>query len=1094
MTRSVVLATLVALWCWPASSQTTQALVIGRIEDAITGEPLKDAKVHYVHLATRVARDAFAGPSGIYVLPLLSPGIYRIRVENGEEYQPREAAAVEIPVSGLIELDFQLRPVADLWEAGQYRSVLLNGSRTSVNFYGPDVDFSRSGSFLPPDKQETRLDSSVSTVISPLEVDQLPFPGRDVYAGIVLQPLVASGTTTARGLGFSAAGQRPGTANFLLDGVDNNAYLVTGPQTITPVEAIQEYRVSLANYSAEYGGTSGLVANAVTQAGLSGFHGLAYTYLTNDALNANDATRRSLGLPRAPFKQLQPGFRIGGPIFRNRVFGSAAAEYLRSRGFSPCQVYSVPAPGIRGMSGASAMLLAAYQPGADTHCTPEFEPAPLPICPECTQATMRPTESVNRTTALGRIDVVPSETFRLLARVALSRLSRPDYSFSPYQAFTSGLSQNSTSTAVAAERTRGTVLSDEARLSYAQDWLGFARAHADLPELTAFDDTSLPSSQVGAGFQNRGRTINASYAASISARRHMLKLGGGLLVRYLRSSLDASEGTYTFLSFQDFQNNSPFQYVQNLSRLATMQNGLALADSRREYRYLSGDAFAQDSWRATSRLTVSGGIRYDYFGSPTNIGPVPDTIVRLAPLAELPNQLQQATLATGKHIYVMTPSTLSVRTGLAYALKADGRTVLRAGFGTFRDTVFDNLWLNTEENQYVMATVGLVGSGIETNLAPPPALLSAFSQPGGHVLKPDPQAKFHMIAFDTAMKPPLLKSGFLAIDQAVARNWHLEGIALRSEGSQLLTNDILNRIDSGGPNSGRPNPMLPPIFFRSNSGISSYRALAIRTAYRTGRVSFEASYTLSVSHDNQSDPLAGDFDLIQTQTQQATSEPGEAAFTKALHPEDTYGHSDFDQRHNLVLYATWTVPGYFADTRAARVFSSWTVSGTGAIRSGQPFTIFSSAVPPLEDMRADLVCTSGYLIDQPLPQGRLLLNPDCFRTPAAGANGNTPRNGFYGPGAWNFDFSLSRRFRPSFLPERSRFVLRADLYNALNHANLGIPETNFNCTPKNAGTSDCPARFGQALYGPTERGSYFPAVRPFTETGRQVMLMLRFEF
>jgi hypothetical protein len=1069
-------------------SQTTQALVTGHIADAITRTPLKDARVHYVHLATGAARDAFADSSGFYVLPLLSPGTYRIRVENGDSYQPREAAAIEIPVSGLIELDFELRPITDLWEAGLYRSVLLNGFRTSVNFYGPDVDFSRSGSFIPPEKQEARLDSSVSTVISPRAIDQLPFPSRDVYAGIVLQPLVSSGTTTVRGLGFSPVGQRPGTANFLLDGVDNNAYLITGPQTITPIEAIQEYRVSLANYSAEYGGTSGLIANAITRSGLAGFHGISYTYLMNDALDANDVARRYGGLPRAPFKLLQPGLRLGGPIFRDRIFGSGAVEYLRTRGFSPCQAYSVPAPGVRGSAGASATLLAAYQPGQDGHCRPEYVPIPAEICAQCIEVTMRPTESVNRTTALARIDVIPSEGLRLMGRLALSHVTRPDYSFSPYPAFTSGLSQDSTSTAVGLEMFRG-IVAQEGRFSYTQDWLGFTRAHAELPELVTFDDTSLPSSQLGAGLQNRGRTINASYALAINSRRHILKMGAGMLGRDLRSNLDASQGTYTYLSFQDFLTNSPFLYAINVSRLMATKGIFALSDSQRKYRYLATNVFVEDSWRAGNHLTMTGGLRYDYFGSPTNIGRAPDTVVQLAPLAELPNRIHQATLAAGTRIYEMNPFTWSVRTGLAYALKTDGRTVFRAGFGTFRDALFDNLWMNTQENQYTPALVGLVGSGVSTSLSPPAMQLAAFSRPSGPTLIADLQ-KYHLIGFDSPMKPPLLKSGFLAIDQTIGRNWHLEGLVLRSEGSQLLTNDVLNRIQ--GPD--RPSPLLPPIFFRSNSGMCNYRAITILSSYRTERFSFQISYTLSASHDNQSDALAGDFDLIRTQTQRATSEPGEAAFIQALHPEDTYGHSDFDQRHNTVLYAIWDIPNYFPNERFARLLSNWTVGGTAAVRSGLPFTILVPAIPPLENVRANLVCASGYQIDQPLAEGRLKLNADCFEIPPPGTNGNTARNGFYGPGAWNFDFSVSRSFRPGFLPERSRFVLRSDFYNALNHANLGSPETNLSCTAQNSGTSQCPARFGQALYGPTERGSYFPPVKPFTETGRQVMLMIRFEF
>src|SRR5208283_3605085 len=112
--------------------------------------------------------------------------------------------------------------------------------------------------------------------------------GRDVYTMLVSLSNVTADQGTARGLGISVAGQRPSSSNYLLDGVDNDNYLITGPLNPVAPEAVQEYRISTNNYSAEYGRTAGFVANAVTKAGGNAFHGVAYDYIKNTVLNAAD--------------------------------------------------------------------------------------------------------------------------------------------------------------------------------------------------------------------------------------------------------------------------------------------------------------------------------------------------------------------------------------------------------------------------------------------------------------------------------------------------------------------------------------------------------------------------------------------------------------------------------------------------------------------------------------------------------------------------------------------------------------------------------------------------------------------------------------
>src|SRR5208282_5771068 len=104
---------------------------------------------------------------------------------------------------------------------------------------------------------------------------------------LVLLPAVAADTTTGRGINVSVAGQRPSSSNFLLDGVESNNYLITGPLAALSPEAIQEYRISTNNYSAEYGRTGSFIANAVTRPGTGAWHGGAWLFFKNTILDAN---------------------------------------------------------------------------------------------------------------------------------------------------------------------------------------------------------------------------------------------------------------------------------------------------------------------------------------------------------------------------------------------------------------------------------------------------------------------------------------------------------------------------------------------------------------------------------------------------------------------------------------------------------------------------------------------------------------------------------------------------------------------------------------------------------------------------------------
>src|SRR6267142_467878 len=149
-----------------AGAQTTQGLIAGRLVNSQTGAPIGGAQVSYSNAATGSSGGATSDARGNFFLPMLSPGQYRIRA-TAAGFQSREVQELELPVAARLELNFQLRPLNDVWESGQYRSVFLPGSKTIVTFYGPDVDSSRSGTFEATQGRKGALESTISQVINP---------------------------------------------------------------------------------------------------------------------------------------------------------------------------------------------------------------------------------------------------------------------------------------------------------------------------------------------------------------------------------------------------------------------------------------------------------------------------------------------------------------------------------------------------------------------------------------------------------------------------------------------------------------------------------------------------------------------------------------------------------------------------------------------------------------------------------------------------------------------------------------------------------------------------------------------------------------
>lgn len=1026
-----------ALWlAVSAPAQTTQALVSGRVLDAQDGTPLAGARIVYSARRDGQKGSAAAGAGGRYHLPMLSPGTYALRAEAAG-YQAQEMHEVVLPVAGFLEIDFRLRPLSDVWERGLGRGVLPMGNRGVVTFYGPDLDTTRSAALAPSGPPPGDRKPAVSEVIGGQELASLPLAGRDAYTLLVTLAGVTSDAATARGLGLSVSGQRPSASNFLLDGVEHNSYLTSGPLTPVAPEALQEYRVSMAHFSAEYGRTAGLLANAVTRSGGNRWHGMAYHYLKEEPVSAGD-------------REAQPGAWVGGPIVRDSLFVSGGFEWLRHRARQePVTLY---------MPTLTAHQFQATGEGRSQgqQWLERYQPGPIPTERAWSApVTFEPPASLDRGFAMARLDRLPgSGAWRSFGRFLGARVERPDFIWTPYTEFSSPLWQNTLGLALGLAGSPRPSVSVEARLNVADDDLGWDRAHPEIPTLFSSDATVLPGSPAFYAYRNRMRNWEGQGALQWTDGAHFLKAGGGYLRRTIQGYLTAGrDGRFLFDNLTDFLFGWPsfWQGVVERARLPA----LVKPDYRRRYRNHQFFLFAEDAWKARPGLLLTAGLRYENFGGPSSLGPAPDAGIRLGEGASLPERIARAewdVLPQG--LYDADNNNLAARLGFAWR----GRyAVLRAAYGIFYDRPFDNLWQNLRSNAVVLVDAPLERRRTDL-LAPYQGAAAAQEFPLPTLYQP-------------GLRDAYVESYHATLQRALGERVSLELGARGSLGRKLITTDKWNRP------VGRLNSRLPELSYRANQGGSSFHALGLSASFQSPSSFLRLAYTWSHAIDNQSEPLAGDFfDLAFTRPQYGEQRAAQAAFSRAFDSRVDRASSDFDQRHSLVAAGSWALP---------RPLAGFRFSALAALRSGFPFTVFSPAAgydtsESIYNRRPDLVDPGAARIRQEAPGGFLLLAPEAFRAPTPDRQGTLGRNALSGPGLVNLDVSLSRTLR---LAETWGLTLRADAFNVLNHRNLNQPNP-YLASPE----------FGLALYGRRGRDGGFPALSPLNETGRQVQILLRIEF
>ncbi len=1034
-------------------AQTTQSLISGAVWDAVSGKAIAGAKIQCINNEAGAVAEATTSSSGYYSCPLLPPGNYVVRAE-ATGFQPKEVHRVQLQVAGRTLLHIELRKFSD---TSKFDDIFFTSPAAELAFYGPDAAKERiTAATTNPGSQEA-LESAPSAVIDGQTLRRLPFPGRDVYTMLVLQPGVTADSSSGRGVGVSVHGQRPTASNFLLDGIESNNTLITGPSTPVAPEATGEYRLSLGEFSAEYGGTLGFLANVITRPGLDQWHGTGYLYNSDERLGANDFQNNRQGFSRPRQREWQGGLQTGGRLPRKSLYLSLAHEHLGVRAHREPEGFKLPAPGFVP-DGAQARELLRVFPS----------PATESGVNRISSVTLTPTVTIDRSSTLARLDWAGTETRnRIFMRIAAHRSAWPDFIWSPYKDFRSNLRTPLVSAAAGWIRELRPRLVNELRAGAARAQTGWDRPHLEIPTIVSGDGVTLPGSQAFYEFQDRGDSWEVNDNLMWIGGRHIAKFGATLQARQANGYLTPGrDGQYFFDNFGAFSSlNSRASLVIAVDRTAGPPR--RSPDFNRHYTHRRYAFFAQDSIRVTRRLVANAGLRWEYFAPPSGNGSHSDTVVRLGAGATLAEQLKGASLSQ-QHgaLYTADRNDAAIRTGLAYSR---GELVLRGAYGMFYDRPFDNLFA-LRTNNYELRSFSSVVPRYDTALAVTLPTTASIARP---------PVKVSMIG--ASLRTPLVHSYSMGL-QRIYGGWSLESTVLGSFSDNLIATDLINRDFSTGEERFKPD--FPEISYRANQGRLNYNALALLARYKRSGGLFQAGYTWSHTIDNQSDPLSGeliDLGAANLPRLRPAARRQIAAFSKQFDSKADWGNADYDQRHSLLLYGYYDLPSRRSSGWMNRLAGNWHVAGIATFRSGFPFTVFGGATAGVRNKRADIRNPADIRIDTPIDGGRQLLNPAAFSGDTVCDRCNSGRNAFAGPGYFGVDGSLSRSFP---ILERARIFLRADVFNVLNHANLNSPRNDLNS----------PFPFGEAFYGRTGQDAGFPSLVPLRESPRRVQLMLRVEF
>jgi hypothetical protein len=1054
----------------------SQAVAVAQLSGAVidtSGAAIQNAQVRVIQTDMGLERITTSGKDGIYVLPNLPVGPYKL-VVTASGFRTYSRSGIDLPVSAKINVDVTMAVGSVSQEVVEVRS---------------DAGLIEVGK------------TSVSNVIDESRIVDLPLNGR-VSASLVvltgatgaaingnggqydLTPQGNLGKLYATEVPYTVGGSQPNANNWLLDGADHNDTFENVAQPYPFPDALREFSVDTGVISARLGLHPGAVINMVTKSGSNRFHGDLFEFLRNGSVNALNY----FATAQDTLKRNQFGGTIGGPIIKDKLFFFAGYQRTTLRTDPPASTSHVPtAADLAGDFSAAESANCQSNGVARTLIDPatgtpfpnnqvptgSFNPIALnlvnkyvPLSSDPCGKTVygipdRPDEDM----ILGRMDWVHSAKQTFFGRYFYSNWNDPPE--------WNGKDLLPAQRKGIRNRFQGITLSD----TYVLNPTTINSARFTISRLGT--NRGAPANYIGPqdiGLNNCKPGACASNYVALSINGHFSTGGPGInlhmgndsiqvgddldLIRgrhhislgfeYFRNATNLhsggiSNGSYSFDgsftgdALVDFLLGDPNEFSQGAPNLQNWrQNVLGL--------------YADDVLRVNSRLTLTAGIRWDPFFPETdkygrgdyfdlaafNAG-IKTTRYQFAPPGLLYNSDPGVPHAyTNNHLANFAP-----RLSISWDPTGKGSQVVRASYGISYDTPGIFYF-----NQF--ATTAPWSSTVNV-LDPPGGLSNPWAGfPGGNPYPvPIPPVASSPFPADGAYQTlPLnlhnsyVQQWLLSYEHQFSANWLFTATYIGNKTTHFwISSDLNPAVYIPGTCNGQPcstvanteqrrvlalrNPVsgsqYSDLYTIDDGGNASYHGLLLSIRHRfSNHFTILSNYTYShcISEADSQGEVVGD------------------QLENPFDPSLDRGNCEFDLRHILNTSVVATSPS-FTSQWARRLLGNWQLSPVISVSSGPWFSAWTGFDNSLTGMgwdRPNLILSSPYPAHQTVSQW---LNAAAFVPNALGTYGNIGRNSLLGPGAVNFDIAVSRSFP---LGETRRIEARFEAFNVINHPNFGLPD------------------------------------------------------
>jgi len=1057
--KSVVLCvSVLLLTAMNASAQFDTATVVGTVRDA-SESVIPDAKVTLTAVETGISAVRMSGADGNYEFPAVKPGTYIVTAEKSG-FAVAMVDQVQVQVGARLRVDLKM-PVGQVNE-----KVEVTATQPLV-----ETDTSQRGQ-----------------VISGEQIRALPLISRE-YSSLALLTtgvkLAGSSLTTGntpREGAFNVNGLRSTVNNFLIDGIDNNAYGTSNQgfsnQVMQPSpDAITEFKVVTNNMSAEFGRAAGATINVNYRSGTNTLHGSAWEFLRDTSMNATGFFKPPTGKPT--LDRHQYGGVFGGPIVRNKAFFFGDYEGLRqTRRATGFASIATPAQrqGILSVDVRDPRTGITYPAGTTLPMT-DFARKVLSGLPDtnlpgnANNYTLLQEFTADSDKGAVKVDLQMNPGATMFARYGIRNLTTDDQPNIPLPSGGAGnghIYARNRQFVIGSTWTPTTRSLLEVRFGYS--WTQAGKNPPALGSQSAFDQFGIPGlpsderiagglpTQLITGYSDLGRqqtnpqwqyptVYNPKINYTWAAGAHSLKSG------YEFQKIDTEVQDVNPLYGRDTYNNSfsrpAAAAASNLYNLADFMLGLRaqyalssvlVANLRRNMHF----AYVQDDWRVGSSLTLNLGVRYEFstpYWEKDNVLSNFDPNANVMVIAKDGSIYDRALIDPDRDNF-------APRLGFAYTLTP--RTVVRGGYGVSyvhfsRAGGGDILPINGPQvvNAVVNQTVPTAPSFVPGENGYPAGLA-------------DP-SKFNPLSANITYMPrdfhsSPVKSWHISLQRELMTNMLIDVAYVGNRGDDLL---LFANFNQAFPNNAagtiplqdrRPNPAFADITYPFNGGKSRYHGLHAKWEWRLRRdMTLLNSLTLSETKDNGAQSLEnsnGNF-------------PAPQDFRNL---DADFGRSNYDQPYNNTTSFVWALP--FGEGRRwlsnaspwlDALVGGWEIAGINWLYAGEPVTFQYTPLATflVSGIAQDFRGANNYrpnVTCDPMATGadRTItnwFNRACVSVPTDPSQpfGNAERNSVRGPNFWGLDFVASKRVA---LGGPAQFEFRLEAFNLLNHTNFRAPNGN----------------------------------------------------